>query len=524
MDRVPTLPHLRPPKRGSRAAPGPPNGGPSRQSPEPSPPIPEPERQAVVAERYARRDWVLRRLLAVSDCVAIALALVLASVLQGRSDFVRFMAFGLLTLPAWLVLIRAYGLYDRDQKRINTSTIDDIPGIFHTVFIGTVLLWGYFRLLPVERFDLAELLTFAVSVGLLLLLGRAVVRKQMSLHGRRRAVVVGEGPAASLLVRKLAAHPEYGLIVVGSLRTSGRPSRRGNGVGAEQRGQHGGVEDGNPVLGVADDVERVAGEHGVDRVIVTSEGMDENELIDVLRRCKRGGLPVSVLPQIFDVMGRSVEIDDVEGVTMLGLAPPVLSRSSRAQKRAMDLFGSVVCLILAAPVLVIIAIAIKLDSRGPVFFIQSRVGRGGEPLRVYKFRTMSRDAEAQRDKLAALSEDPNWLKLEADPRVTRVGRVLRMSSLDELPQLLNVVRGDMSLVGPRPLVEAEDERVVDWGRARLDLTPGITGLWQVLGRTNIPFEEMVKLDYLYVTNWSLWSDVRLVLHTLPAVIYRRGAN
>jgi len=244
----------------------------------------------------------------------------------------------------------------------------------------------------------------------------------------------------------------------------------------------------------------------------------------VLRRCKRAGLPVSVLPQIFDVMGRSVEIDDVEGVTMLGLAPPVLSRSSRAQKRAMDLLGSIVCLVLAAPVLVIIAVAIKLDSRGPLFFIQSRIGRAGKTLRVYKFRTMTRDAEAQRDKLTALSEDPNWLKLEADPRVTRVGRVLRTSSLDELPQLLNVVKGDMSLVGPRPLVEAEDDRVVDWGRARLDLTPGITGLWQVLGRTNIPFEEMVKLDYLYVTNWSLWSDVRLVLHTLPAVIYRRGAN
>jgi exopolysaccharide biosynthesis polyprenyl glycosylphosphotransferase len=458
--------------------------------------------------------------------VAIVLALVLASVLQGRSDFVRFMAFGLLTLPAWLVLIRAYGLYDRDPKRINTSTIDDIPGIFHTVFIGTVLLWGYFRFLPVQRFDLAELLTFAVSVGLLLLCGRAAVRKQMSLHGRRRAVIVGDGPAASLLVRKLAAHPEYGLTVVGSLRTSGRPGRRSNGSGESQRAHNNGVgvENGIPVLGAADDVERIAGEHGVDRVIVTSQGIDENELIDVLRRCKQGGLHVSVLPQIFDVMGRSVEIDDVEGVTMLGLAPPVLSRSSRAQKRTMDLFGSVVCLLLAAPLLVIIAVAVKLDSRGPVFFIQSRIGRGGNPLRVYKFRTMSRDAEAQREQLASLSEDPNWLKLEEDPRVTRVGRVLRMSSLDELPQLLNVVKGEMSLVGPRPLVEAEDERVVDWGRARLDLTPGITGLWQVLGRTNIPFEEMVKLDYLYVTNWSLWSDVRLVLHTLPAVIYRRGAN
>jgi lipopolysaccharide/colanic/teichoic acid biosynthesis glycosyltransferase len=172
----------------------------------------------------------------------------------------------------------------------------------------------------------------------------------------------------------------------------------------------------------------------------------------------------------------------------------------------------------------IIGLAIKLDSRGPVLFIQSRIGRGGQPLRIYKFRTMARDAEAQRDRLTALSEDPNWLKLDDDPRITRVGRLLRMSSLDELPQLLNVLKGEMSLVGPRPLVESEDERVVDWGRARLDLTPGITGLWQVLGRTNIPFEEMVKLDYLYVTNWSLWSDVRLMLHTLPAVPHRRGAN
>src|SRR5581483_5516475 len=152
------------------------------------------------------------------------------------------------------------------------------------------------------------------------------------------------------------------------------------------------------------------------------------------------------------------------------------------------------------------------DSRGPIFFVQPRIGRDGRTLRIYKFRTMVRDAEDQRERLARLSEDPHWLKLDADPRVTRIGRLLRLSSLDELPQLLNVVKGEMSLVGPRPLVESEAQQVVDWGRARLDLTPGITGLWQVLGRTNIPFEEMVKLDYLYVTNWSLWSDVRLILH------------
>lgn len=507
VDRVPTLPNLRP--LGSGSLPAPARGN----------------RHGLVAERYARREWIFRRVLAGSDCLAVVLALAVAGALRNRSDLVAFLALGSLTLPGWLVLIRAYGLYDRDPKRINCSTIDDIPGIFHTVFIATVLLWGYFRVLPVQRFALAELLTFAVAVTLLLLLGRALVRHQMSVRGKRRAVVVGLGPAANLLVRKLTAHPEYGLNVVGALRTSGRfggGELITTGNGAELA--TGSKDDRVPVLGSARDVERIASAHAVDRVIVTSHGADETELVDVLRRCRQAGLHVSVLPQIFDVMGPSVEIDDIEGVTVLGLSPPVLSRSSWAQKRAMDLLGSALCLILTSPLFLIIALAIKLDSPGPVFFIQSRIGRGGRPLRVYKFRTMVRDAEARRDRLTGLSEDPHWLKLEADPRVTRVGRLLRLSSLDELPQLLNVVRGEMSLVGPRPLVESEDEQVVDWGRARLDLTPGITGLWQVLGRTNIPFEEMVKLDYLYVTNWSMWSDVRLILHTLPAVIRRRGAN
>jgi lipopolysaccharide/colanic/teichoic acid biosynthesis glycosyltransferase len=493
VDRVPTLLHPRPSKR--RSLPPAPRPGRGTRAP---------RRQTVVAERYARREWILRRLLAGSDCLAITLSLLLAALLHGRSDLARFVGLGLLTLPAWLVLIRAYGLYDRDPKRINCSTIDDIPGMFHTVFIGTVLLWGYFRLLLVPRFGLAQLLTFAASAGLLLLVGRAAVRREMSLHGRRRSVVVGQGPATNLLVRKLAAHPEYGLTVVGSLRALGPSNGHGNGTASSQRAENGGgAEDGIPVLGAAADVERIAADHGVDRVIVTPQGIDENELIHLLRRCKHGGLHVSVLPQIFDVMGPSVEIDDVEGVTMLGLAAPVLSRSSRAQKRAMDILGSLIFLMLTAPLFLIIAVAIRLDSRGPVLFIQSRIGRGGRPLRIYKFRTMARDAEAQRDRLAAFSQDPNWLKLDDDPRITRVGRLLRMSSLDELPQLLNVLRGEMSLVGPRP---------------------GITGLWQVLGRTNIPFEEMVKLDYLYVTNWSLWSDVRLMLHTLPAVLHRRGAN
>ncbi len=171
-----------------------------------------------------------------------------------------------------------------------------------------------------------------------------------------------------------------------------------------------------------------------------------------------------------------------------------------------------------------IAIAIKLSSSGPVFHRQRRIGQGGRSFRIVKFRTMVKDAETKGHELAELSAHPVWLLLENDPRITRVGRFLRHWSLDEIPQLWNVLRGEMSLVGPRPMPPSVDEHISGWGRRRLDLTPGITGLWQVLGRTTISFEEMVKLDYLYVTNWSLWQDIRLLIHTLPAVLGRRGVN
>jgi exopolysaccharide biosynthesis polyprenyl glycosylphosphotransferase len=258
--------------------------------------------------------------------------------------------------------------------------------------------------------------------------------------------------------------------------------------------------------------------------VICNTSVDEAALLELVHRCKELALKVSVLPQLFGAMGPSVEVDDVEGVTVLGINPPVLPKSSRFIKRSLDIFGSATMLVLLAPLIAVIGIAIKLGSRGPVFFRQPRVGQGGRSFNLVKFRTMTVDAEQRKADLLEQSTDPDWLKLESDPRVTRVGRFLRLRSLDELPQLWNVLKGDMSLVGPRPLIESEDRQVDGWARSRLDLTPGITGLWQVLGRTNIPFEEMIKLDYLYVTNWSLWTDIRLILKTLPAVVTGRGAN
>lgn len=473
-------------------------------------------RESVIADRYGRLDWVLRRLLAGSDVLGLFCALLLSGLISGRHDLGQFLLLGLPTLLVWVLLLRAYGLYDRDAKRINHSTVDDLPGLFHAVFIGAVLLWGYFRLLLPHPFFLSEVISFGVISMALMFFGRVLARTWMRRSGQRNVLIVGADEAAGALIGKLQNHPEYGIRLVGQLI------------------QHHEPDDGNApdlslprplrVLGTPADLSTVATEQRVDRVIVSTSGLAPDQLLPLLRRCKKLGIRVSVLPQMFDVMGPSVEVDDVEGITILGLDPPVLSRSSRALKRVMDLTGSLAVLAAGAPAFVLIAIAVKLDSDGPVFFRQDRIGLGGRNVRLFKFRTMVSDAEARREELLSLSQDPNWLMLEADPRITRVGRVLRKTSLDELPQLLNVVRGEMSLVGPRPLIRSESDRVSEWGQARLDLTPGVTGLWQVLGRTSIPFEEMVKLDYLYVTNWSLWGDIRLLLRTLPAVLNQRGAN
>jgi exopolysaccharide biosynthesis polyprenyl glycosylphosphotransferase len=326
---------------------------------------------------------------------------------------------------------------------------------------------------------------------------------------RDRVIFIGASPMSDVLVRKILGHPEYGLDPVGYLSADDDSP---GGVGDLRK------------IGSMDQLETAVEANRIDRAIVATDAIDPMKLVALARVAQQIELKLSVLPDMHDVLGPSVEIDSVEGVTVLGLNPPVLSRSSRMLKRGIDIIGAGAGLLLAAPVMVAVAIAIKLDSRGPVFFRQRRIGLGGEEFQIYKFRTMVPDAEARRAELLADSKDEGWLHVEDDPRVTRTGRFLRHYSLDELPQLITVLGGHMSLVGPRPLIEAEDRNIEGWGRRRLDLTPGLTGLWQVLGRTNIPFEEMVKLDYLYVTNWSLWGDIRIIAQTLPVVIRQAGSN
>ncbi|HEY4827768.1 MAG TPA: sugar transferase [Solirubrobacteraceae bacterium] len=462
--------------------------------------------------RSLGRDSALRRLLAAGDALAVMLALIVGLVVPGlHAGAGHRILWGVVAVPLMMVLFKLYGLYDRDVKRISYSTVDDLPRLFHATVIGGLALWVYSRYSPMGRLDFAEIVLFGVNLIVLVTVTRFVIR---SIAGRvigvENALLVGTGEVGQTLVGKLTAHPEYRLNVIGSLSpieaSAALENRR------------------VPALGTLDQLEQVAEQHGVTRVVFSARDIEEGDLERMLRDCRALSLKVTVLPGLADVLGPAVEIDDVEGFTVLGVNPPWLPRSSRAIKRGMDLLIAGPVLLLVAPLLGLLALAIKLDSRGPVFFTQERVGRADRRFRLYKLRTMTADAERHREELIAHSTEDAWLHLDHDPRVTRTGRWLRRLSLDELPQLWNVVRGEMSLVGPRPLIPAEDEHVHGWARRRLDLTPGITGYWQVLGRTRIPFEEMVKLDYLYVMNWSLWEDVRLMLRTLPVVIGGRGAN
>jgi exopolysaccharide biosynthesis polyprenyl glycosylphosphotransferase len=265
----------------------------------------------------------------------------------------------------------------------------------------------------------------------------------------------------------------------------------------------------------------------VERVIVAFSNDSHEEMLDLIRSLKDLDIQIDLVPRFFEVIGTNVGIHTAEGLPLIGLPPLRLSRSSIVMKRAMDLVFSVAGLIVLSPFLLATAVWIKLDSNGPIFFRQLRMGSGDVTFQIFKFRTMEADADARKVELAELNKhngnggDPRMFKIPHDPRVTRAGRFLRKYSIDELPQLLNVVRGEMSLVGPRPLILEEDQHVVDWRRQRLSLKPGITGLWQVHGRDDIPFEEMVQLDYVYVTTWSLLNDLKLILRTLPALVRAR---
>jgi exopolysaccharide biosynthesis polyprenyl glycosylphosphotransferase len=446
----------------------------------------------------ARRERAYRLLLAAADGCAALLALYVAVTVAGDD---RLEPRALLVVPLVIVASKLVGLYDRDELVLKKTTLEESAPLFHLATIFTLMVWLLDGVVIEGYLGNEQVLGLWGSLFLASLIGRTVAREvARRLTPAERCLLVGNRRAMEQAVRGLQDTRRVKAEVVGHMQLdAAAPHDR--------------------LMGQLQEAILAGGVH---RVVLAPERTDSDEFLDMISLVKSCGVRVSVLPRIFEVVGTAVEFDTINGVTVLGIRRFGLVRSSRALKRAMDIAGSVLALLALSPLMIAIAIAIRVTSRGPILFRQTRVGRDGERFTMLKFRTMVDGADALKARLADHNEADGLFKIARDPRVTSVGRLLRCTSLDELPQLFNVLRGEMSLVGPRPLVVDEDSKIEGRHRRRLHLTPGMTGDWQILGSARIPLHEMVKIDYLYVTNWSLWGDVKILARTVLYVFRARS--
>ncbi|MGH2837105.1 MAG: exopolysaccharide biosynthesis polyprenyl glycosylphosphotransferase [Thermoleophilaceae bacterium] len=422
----------------------------------------------------------------------------------------------LIAAPLIVLLVKMLGLYDRDELILYKTTLDEAPAIFHAATVFTLATWIVDQAGDTAAFTAGAAGLLWLLILILILFGRASARR---IAGRatvpERCLVIGNTPSAETLKRSVGRAAGVNAEIVGRV-----PLQYGRRQGEDPPGIV--VLGTVPVLGDLDELGVILRDHKVERVLIAPGAGATDELLVVTRAAKALGARVSLVPRLFEVVGSSAAFDYVEGRTLLGLRRYGLSRSSWRLKRVFDITVAVATLIMLLPLLLAIAIAIKLDDRGPILFRQRRIGEQAREFDMFKFRTMTEDAEERRPQLEALNEAEGLFKIADDPRITRVGKVLRKSSFDEIPQLLNVLRGEMSLVGPRPLVPDDDMRVSGWDRRRLNVPPGMTGHWQILGSSRVPLGEMVKIDYLYGANWSLWRDLKILLRTVPYVLARRG--
>jgi exopolysaccharide biosynthesis polyprenyl glycosylphosphotransferase len=457
-----------------------------------------------------RRDSLFRRSLLAADVFAIVVALGLTVGLSHRSLGLTWASIA--CVPVLLFWAKLNGLYDRDEMLLRKTTLDEAPKLFQLATLFALVVWladGVF--VSGSSLDRRQALFLWLALAALLMLGRACARVA-ALRGSptERCLFIGDEVSATTVRAKLNGHGGTNAKVVAHLDLDKAAPWSTDTFSAPRLSE----------------IRDLAQSLDVHRAIIApgwSNGADPRETVNLVRTLKAVGVRVSVLPRMLEVVGSSVEFDDLHGVTLMGVRRFDLTRSSSAVKRSFDLVGATLGVVAISPLMLFFAAVIKLESRGPVFFRQLRVGRHGRRFQMLKFRTMVEDADELKDSLRDRNEAQEGLfKIAEDPRVTRVGRFLRRTALDELPQLFNIISGQMSLVGPRPLVIEEDQRIEGWHRRRLELMPGMTGPWQILGPSRVPLKEMVAIDYLYVANWSLWTDIKILLRTVPHVLGRRG--
>ncbi len=456
------------------------------------------------------------------DVVVINLAMVLAYLSRYRLQwfvdvvfdaplraYLPFIGIFSVVIPLMLLLDSGY------QGWRGRPWLDHTSRIFNAVAKTLVLAFAFafiFRPLVYSRLLILEA---GVIMILLLSLQRAVVllvrnRLRRKGIGVKRIVIVGAGEVGRRVMRTVVARLDLGYEIVGYVDDN---PTKGEGEVGRFKG-----------LGPIDNLAQIIDSKGVDEVIVTLPWTYHRRILSVLRECERRDVAARIVPDIFQLSLSHVEVSDLGGLPLISVDEISFSPVALVVKRVIDIVGALLVLILGAPLLGVIALAIRLDSPGPILFRQERVGQNHRPFTIYKFRSMRVGAELEQAELRDFNEaDGPLFKIRDDPRLTRVGAFLRHVSLDELPQLLNVLRGEMSLVGPRPPIPAEVAQYQAWHKQRLVVPPGMTGMWQVSGRSELTFDEMVLLDLYYIEHWSPWLDFKIMLRTIPTVLLGDGA-
>ena len=433
------------------------------------------------------------------------------------SDVAEVVLF-VLSLPLWIALASLYGLYGRDV-RADHSTADEVFGVVNLVTVGTWLVFAAVRATGVAAPEVSSLLSFWLLAIIGIVGGRAIVRAIARADDAylQRALILGAGDVGQLVARKITQHPEYKIELIGFVDDDPRQARSDVKV---------------DILGGVEALPRLVEEHNVNRVIIAFSGEPDQRTLALARLLPLDDVIVDVVPRLFELIGPRATLHSIEGLPLVCLPPSHIPRIALAAKRALDVAGASLALILTAPLFAYVALRIKLDSKGPVFFRQTRLGYGMRPFTVVKFRTMATDVDAATHReyikstmtSRAVLNGSRMYKLERDDETTSFGRWLRKTSLDELPQLLNVLRGQMSLVGPRPCIPYETENFEPHHFERFLVPQGITGLWQVAARSSSTFGEALEMDVAYARGWSLAFDLRLLFRTPFAVVRQRRAT
>ncbi len=482
-----------------------------------------------------RRNWFVelvlrvpsnwwRHLLVASDALLILVAFALAYWIRYRlqwfravdpvyqTDFRTYLPFAVALVLVLFVSFHFSGVY---RHRNGRAWLEELYAIASATTIGIValiLLSLIFRPLLYSR--LIFLYT-AILITMLLGLSRLLIHLARGYlqHfgiGVERIILVGAGDVGRMVMRNIVAQPRLGYRLIGFLDDN--PVKGSTDIGRFK------------ALGPVDNFPKVLSSRAVDRVIICLPWQSHRTVARLINECQQAGVKAQVVPDLFQLTKNQMEVEELNGIPLISTREISIAGWNLFLKRLFDVIVASLLSVVALPVGGIIALAIRLDSPGPIIYAQTRIGRNGKPFTVYKFRSMVTDAEERRRELVPLNESTGPLfKMRDDPRRTRVGRFLRRFSLDELPQLYNVLRGDMSMVGPRPNLPEEVAQYEEWHRKRLSVSPGLTGLWQVSGRSDLTFDEMVLLDIYYAENWSLAMDLSILLRTVPKVLMGNGA-